>query len=197
MTILDHEKLTKEDHVSSFLAPTDQVGKNRATASLERLRQRNPMVEVTADEENLEAKEKDFFKNFDVVIVTNYPKDVVLKVNKFCRELNIKFFAGDIFGWFGYSFMDLVDHEYVEEEVKTSEAKEEDADEPKAKKAKVDDEQEVKMVKKTMKFVPMEDALQVDWSTENYKKRIRRMDPSFFVLQVNSFQSNFSSLYKN
>ena len=27
MTILDHEELTKEDSVSSFLAPTDQIGK--------------------------------------------------------------------------------------------------------------------------------------------------------------------------
>ena len=60
--ILDHENLTKEDNVSSFLAPPDQVGKNRAQASLERLQQRNPMVEITADKENLEAKEKDFFR---------------------------------------------------------------------------------------------------------------------------------------
>ena len=90
MTILDHENMTKEDCVSSFLAPTDHVGKNRAQASLERLKQRNPMVEVTADPDNLEAKEEEFFKNFDVVIVTNYPKDVCLKVNKICRANNIK-----------------------------------------------------------------------------------------------------------
>ena len=72
------------------------------------------------------------------MIVTNYPKDVTLKVNKFCRELKIKFFAGDIFGYFGYSFMDLVKHDYVEEEVKTVEAgdgKKSD-DQPAAKKAK-------------------------------------------------------------
>jgi ubiquitin-like 1-activating enzyme E1 A len=76
------------------------------------------MVEVTADEENLEAKNEEFFKDFDVVIVTNYPKDVVLKVNQLCRNLNIKFFSGDIFGYFGYSFMDLVKHDFVEEDTK-------------------------------------------------------------------------------
>ena len=32
-----------------------------------------------------------------------------------CREAGIKFFSGDIFGFFGYCFMDLIDHEYVEE----------------------------------------------------------------------------------
>ena len=62
MTILDHEILTKEDNFSIFLAPPEQVGKNRAQASLERLKQRNPMVEITADETNLDNKEKDFFR---------------------------------------------------------------------------------------------------------------------------------------
>ena len=74
-----------------------------------------------------------------MVIVTNYPKDVTLKVNNFCRDLKVKFFAGDIFGYFGYSFMDLVQHDYVEEEVKKVEAgdgKKSD-DQPDAKKAKL------------------------------------------------------------
>ena len=62
MTILDHELLTKEDGFSIFLAPTEEVGKNRAQASLERLKQRNPMVEITADETNLDTKEKEFFR---------------------------------------------------------------------------------------------------------------------------------------
>ena len=81
-----------------------------------------------------------FSSNFDVVIVTNYPKDVALKVNNFCRDLKIKFFAGDIFGYFGYSFMDLVKHDYVEEEVKKVEAgegKKPKEDQPDAKKAKM------------------------------------------------------------
>lgn len=187
MTILDHEPLTKEDVVSSFLAPTDQVGKNRAQASLERLKQRNPMVEITADDANLDSKDADFFKNFDVVIVTNYPKDVTLKVNKFCRDLSVKFFAGDIFGYFGYSFMDLVKHDYVEEEIKAVDGdKKEDSKEgpTAAKKAKMEEQEETKMVKKSMDFVPLDQALNVDWSQDSYAKRIRRMDPSYFILQI-------------
>ena len=196
MTILDHEILSKEDSFASFLAPTTNVGKNRAQASLERLKQRNPMVEITADEENLDVKEKAFFEKFDVVIVTNYPKDVILKVNKFCREIGIKFFSGDIFGYFGYSFMDLVKHEYVEEEVKAVDASddsakkknddgtaEDDGPTP-AKKPKVQEDDETKMVKKAMEFVPLEKALNVDWTSDTYAKRVRRMDPAYFILQV-------------
>ena len=59
------------------------------------------------------------------------------KLGSFYCELKIKFFAGDIFGYFGYSFMDLVKHDYVEEEVKTVEAGDgKKSDEPAAKKAK-------------------------------------------------------------
>ena len=43
-------------------------------------------------------------------------RDVMVSVNKLCRDCgDIKFFAGDIFGFFGYAFLDLVKHEYVEE----------------------------------------------------------------------------------
>ena len=78
------------------------------------------------------------------MIITNYPKDVTLKVNNYCRDLKIKFFAGDIFGYFGYSFMDLVKHDYVEEEIKKQEAGDgkgldgkKSGEEPAAKKAKM------------------------------------------------------------
>ena len=47
-----------------------QVGTNRAEASLERVQQLNPMVEVTADSGNIKEKDGDFFKEFDIVIAT-------------------------------------------------------------------------------------------------------------------------------
>merc|ERR1719436_1597900 len=46
------------------------------------------------------------------------------------------------------------------------------------------EEPETKMVKNSMKFVSMEEALKVDWTQEAYKKRVKRMDPSYFLLQV-------------
>ena len=46
------------------------------------------------------------------------------------------------------------------------------------------EEEETKMVKKSMEFVPLDTALNVDWSADSYAKRIRRMDPSFFILQI-------------
>ena len=81
--------------------------------------------------------------------------------------------------------MDLIKHEYVEEEIKTQEAKDNEG-QPEAKKAKLEanEEEETKMVKKSMEFVDLEKALNVDWSQDSYAKRIRRMDPAYFILQI-------------
>lgn len=62
--------------------------------------------------------------------------------------------------------------------------------EPAKKKPKKDDneaeeeENKTKMVKQVMSFVTLEQSLASDWSQEAYKKRVKRMDPSFFVLHV-------------
>ena len=197
LTMIDHENLTKEDVDAQFLAPRDKIGSNRAEASLERVRQLNPGVEIKVDQSHLDTKDAKFFiDNFDLVVITNFPKNTVIKINEMCRDGGIKFFAGDIFGFFGYCFMDLVEHEFVEEVKQVGSVKKEIVDEgnksihddepPKAKKSRTVEveEPETKMVKNTMKFVSLESALNVDWTQESYKKRIKRMDPSYFLLQV-------------
>jgi hypothetical protein len=35
-----------------------------------------------------------------------------------------------------------------------------------------------------MKFVTLEESLKVDWTSPSYAKRIKRMDPAFFILHV-------------
>ena len=196
LTMIDHENLTTEDTDSQFLAPREKCGTNRAEASLDRVRQLNPGVEVKVDTSHLDSKDAKFFcDNFDLVVITNFPKETVVKINRMCRDGGIKFFAGDVFGFFGYSFMDLVSHEYVEEVKQTTSGIKSDIEEnkaiseddaPKAKKSRTVevDVPETKMEKRSMAFVPLEDALNVDWTQELYKKRIKRMDPSYFLLQV-------------
>merc|ERR1719348_2360034 len=82
--------------------------------------------------------------------------------------------------------MDLIEHEYAEEEKLQAKSETNDGDgsePPAAKQAKLE-EPTTKTVKKAMTFVSMAEALKVDWSSELYAKRLRRMDPSFFLLQV-------------
>jgi hypothetical protein len=55
--------------------------------------------------------------------------------------------------------------------------------EPAAKIAKVDP---VKVTaKRTATFVPLQDALDVDWSSETYAKRLPKTDSSYFLMRGN------------
>jgi len=183
LKLVDDVKVSEEDATCQFLAPRDQVGSNRAEASLQRLQQLNPMVNVTADTENSKNKTADFFKNFDLVVATTCNKEELIRINSVCRAENILFYAGDVFGFFGFSFMDLISHNYAEE-VTSQVQPENNDDQPPAKKQKTEPETETKTVKKLMAFKSLAETLKVDWSSELYAKRIRRMDPSFFLLQI-------------
>jgi len=184
MKLLDPATVSEDDATSQFLAPRDKIGENRAEASLDRLQQLNPMVEVTADSGKSTDKDVEFFKQFDIVIATTCPREELVRINSICRAEKIQFYAGDVMGFYGFSFMDLVEHEYAEDEVTTAPAVAAESDgEPDAKKSKTE-ETVTKTVKKAMTFVSLAEALKVDWSSELYAKRIRRMDPSFFLMHV-------------
>jgi len=181
LRMVDGEVVREEDATSQFLAPRDQLGANRAEASLPRVQQLNPMVEVTAEPVHSTTKDAEFFQKFDVVVATTCSQEELVRINSICRAAKIMFWAGDVFGFFGFSFMDLVSHEFVEEV--TTQVQSGSEGEPAAKKSKTM-ESETKSVKKEMAFVSMAESLKVDWSSELYAKRVRRMDPSFFLLHV-------------
>jgi len=191
LRVLDGGTLSEEDLESNFLCPVDKVGSNRAETAVDRLQQLNPMVEVSFDAGDVDAKPEEYFRDFDIVLVTCSPRDVLVRVNNLCHKNGVKFFAGDVHGFFGYSFMDLVEHEFVEEvRVKVKAEVEADNGPTPAKKAKKDkeeeeeEEEETKMVKRSLHFVSLEDALKVDWCSGGYAKRVRRMDGAFFLLHV-------------
>lgn len=83
-----------------------------AQSSLERASQLNPMVKVTASSDKVDDKPDSFFTGFDVICATQCTLPQIVRLNQICRLNGIKFFAGDIFGFFGYMFADLQIHEY-------------------------------------------------------------------------------------
>jgi len=72
------------------------------------------MVNVVADTEDISAKSDDFFGDFDVVIGTCNTLAEYKRINTICRLKNVKFICGDVVGMYGYSFSDLLIHEFVE-----------------------------------------------------------------------------------
>lgn len=85
-----------------------------AEASQERAQILNPMVEVTADSSNIADKASEFFTQFDVVCVMRCRQQELIRINEICQQNKIMFFAGDVFGMFGYMFADLQEHQYIE-----------------------------------------------------------------------------------
>jgi len=185
LTMLDSTTVTTKDFTSNFLIPRDQLGKNRAEACLARVQQLNPMVEVTPDSGELESKPDTYFTDYDVICATGCTNKQLFKLNLLCRENRIQFYCGDVWGFIGFMFSDLMEHEYAEEQNVVEVGKTDDdseSDEPATKKKKTS--QETKMVKKTCEFTTLRDALDVDWCSDRYASRVKRVEPTFFMMQA-------------
>ncbi|XP_069118433.1 SUMO-activating enzyme subunit 1-like isoform X1 [Argopecten irradians] len=184
LTMLDDTEVTEEDACSQFLLPRTDVGKNRAVCSLDRTQQLNPMVKVTSDSESVASKDDNFFTQFDVVCATCCGPTQLMRINQICADNGIKFYAGDVFGYYGYMFSDLGKHDYAEEIQKKPVKKDESGDgEPAAKKSK-SEEPETVVVKKCSSFVRLKNALDVDWSTTEAAKKLNRTPNTYFITKV-------------
>lgn len=87
---------------------------NRATASIDRARHLNPMVEISTDTEQLEKKEEHFFAQFDVIVISGAQERELIRIDNICRAKNIRFFCGDVWGMFGCFCAELGEHSFVE-----------------------------------------------------------------------------------
>jgi len=86
----------------------------RAESSVSRAQQLNPMVDVRVDSGSVADKPASFFASYDVVCATCCTLAQLIRVDDICRQHNVAFFAGDVFGYFGFMFADLHQHEYAE-----------------------------------------------------------------------------------
>lgn len=184
LTMLDHTEVTEEDACSQFLLSRSDVGKNRAVCSQERTQLLNPMVVVTADSGNVTDKEDEFFTQFDVICVTCCGPTQLVRINQVCADNGIKFYAGDVFGYYGYMFSDLGDHEYAEEIAKKPAKKESGDGEPAPKKRKSEEKPETVVVKKCSSFTRLRCALEVDWSSPEASRKISRTPNTYFIMKV-------------
>ncbi|XP_030855037.1 SUMO-activating enzyme subunit 1-like [Strongylocentrotus purpuratus] len=180
ITLMDSHSVTRNDASSQFLAAREDLGKKIATASVQRAQNLNPNVVVTSDEGNVCDKPQEFFKQFDIVCVTSSSVQTMMHVNQICHENDIKFFAGDIYGFYGFSFTDLNEHSFVEE--KPKKVKGSSATGSESKKLKADPTETV-FVKKTMIFHRLKECFDKDWSSLT-EKQLKRAPYVFFILRV-------------
>ncbi|XP_050083438.1 SUMO-activating enzyme subunit 1 [Anopheles aquasalis] len=176
VTLLDHQKVTEADFCSQFLVPQTALGSFRSEASLERAQHLNPMVELKADTEQLAAKPDEFFKEFDVVCIIGAPTAELLRVDSVCREANVKFFATDLWGMFGYSFSDLQEHEFMMDLVKYKVISK-----PNEKRKT---ETYTTPVKRTLQYPAYQALVDFDFRADTYARKLKRNGPALPLLRV-------------
>lgn len=176
VTLLDDQVVSESDFCSQFLIPQTMLGKNRAESSLLRAQQLNPMVELRADKEALANKSNEFFTGFDVVCIIGALTEELLRIDGVCREAGVKFFASDLWGMFGFSFADLLEHNFAEDVVKhkiVSKPHE-----------KTKTELVTSTVKRTLKYPPYQSVLDFDYKAQSYSRKLKRSGPALPMLRV-------------
>lgn len=176
VVLLDYKLVTELDFCSQFLVPQNTLGQNRAEASYKRAQTLNPMVEVKADNGNFAEMSEDYFKQFDVVCISEGKSCDLVRINSICRANNTKFFAFDVWGMFGYCFADLQQHEFAIEIMKhkvISEPKE-----------KTKTELVAQNTKQSQNYPSLAESLQVDLKEFIGVRKLRRSGPGFLILKV-------------
>ncbi|OAA54104.1 sumo activating enzyme [Niveomyces insectorum RCEF 264] len=121
LTIVDHQHVTEADLGAQFpqraaaagAAAAAVVGMNRAVAASVQLRAMNPRVRVFVDESDIRTKGPGFFAPFNLVIATDLNPDVLNIINTATRLVDRPFYAAHTYGYFGYIFADLIEHDFV------------------------------------------------------------------------------------
>ncbi|KAG2370759.1 hypothetical protein C9374_014253 [Naegleria lovaniensis] len=109
--IMDSQLVTQFDLGCNFLVREANIGENRAKACHPNLQELNPLMKVTFEEvDSLSVKPKEFFNNFDFIILNNAKLEEQIKINNICREKNILFIATNTFGLIVTSFHDYLDN---------------------------------------------------------------------------------------
>ncbi|XP_055545721.1 SUMO-activating enzyme subunit 1 [Wyeomyia smithii] len=176
VTLLDDQDVKESDFCSQFLAAQSSLGTNRAEASLVRAQQLNPMVELKVDTENISKKPDGYFKNFDVVCIMEASTEQLLRINGVCREAGVKFFAADLWGMFGFCFVDLQEHNFVEDVVKHKVISKPHE--------KTKTELVTSTVKRTINYPSYKSLVEFDFKAQSYARKLNRTGPSLPALRV-------------
>ncbi|KAI2468544.1 hypothetical protein F4781DRAFT_263234 [Annulohypoxylon bovei var. microspora] len=113
LTVVDDQIVTEADLGAQFFLSEENVGQSRAEAAVGRIQKLNPRVKVIADSGSIMTKGASFFGNFDIVIATDLSPTLLAFINTATRLHNRQFYAAGTYGFYGYIFCDLIEHDYV------------------------------------------------------------------------------------
>lgn len=72
------------------------------------------------DTEDITLKQPEYFAPYDIIIATDLDLATLSTINASCRLCNRPFYASGTHGFYGYTFADLISHDYVIEREKSN-----------------------------------------------------------------------------
>ncbi|CAF4774469.1 unnamed protein product [Rotaria sp. Silwood1] len=106
VTLQDINNTSMLDLATQYYLCENDIGKNRAESSLEKLRALNDYVKVHVSKKSLPEDLDDYLKQFTCVVLTECNLHEMKKINEFCRTNNIIFIMADVYGVFSRCFVD-------------------------------------------------------------------------------------------
>ncbi|KAF1325778.1 Sumo-activating enzyme subunit 1, partial [Globisporangium splendens] len=111
-TVHDSHVVTQSVVDTQFFFFEADLGKNRAEACLEKVKELNPLVNVNCETAPLAELDDAFFHKFTAICLIGADKQTELRLDALCRERGIAFFTACSFGFDGIVFADLGSHKY-------------------------------------------------------------------------------------
>ncbi|KAG3234613.1 hypothetical protein PI124_g20334 [Phytophthora idaei] len=112
VTLHDSQAVTTTAVATQFFLSEEDVGNNRAEASLPRVQELNPLVQVSSEIKPLDELPDEFFKQFTVVCLVGAELATELRLDARCRSLGTAFYSARSFGFDGIVFADLGEHTF-------------------------------------------------------------------------------------
>ncbi|PPQ89648.1 hypothetical protein CVT25_013835 [Psilocybe cyanescens] len=176
LIIVDRETVSEQDLGAGFFFRDGDVGLNRLDAAKSRIESLNPLVTVETVTDTLFSEGErleSIVKNVDLVCVTDWDRDGLIKLNEICRKHQKPFYAGGTYGLTGYIFCDLLSHDYLAP----------DRSAPK---------EQPKTVKATTVYTPLSSAIRYRWSGLS-KRQTKEVNPAlFFAIMGKSLSTTAS-----
>lgn len=114
--ILDSSHVKEEDFAAQFFLPKDaRPGEKKLPLVEAAIRKLNPRVNLSICTDQLDSKDEQYFKKFDLVIATELPQESFLKINEYTRKLSLPLYVSGMHGMFSYIFTDLIEHKSAKE----------------------------------------------------------------------------------
>ncbi|KAF7768155.1 hypothetical protein Agabi119p4_7398 [Agaricus bisporus var. burnettii] len=170
LVIVDAENVAEEDLGCGFFFREEDVGQKRLDVARPRIEGLNPLVNVETITD-MTALEGVAFENLiqrvDLVCVTDNDNENLRRINEICRRYGKSFYAGGSYGFFGYIFCDLIEHEYLPPILFG------------ASRDRTAPKEAPRTIKRKATYCPLAKALEFKWTALN-KRQTKEVNPALF-----------------